>query len=181
MNANFFSQLRPVFQGGQLTIGGTFTDYEVRLSFEDTGKGINAGQTGKLFQPFSTTRSIGTGHGLLIVRRIIREHGGEIDTESREGQGTCITLWRPLVVKNLPHHPARRLACHRHSPLQPAPIGILDLSRPIQRTACHSSSLRCRLIPAEFKTALNSPTKPASEKSWHRGRKAMLASVGNAS
>ena len=101
MNANFFSQLRPVFQGGQLTIGGTFTDYEVRLSFEDTGKGINAGQMGKLFQPFSTTRSTGTGLGLLIVRRIIREHGGEIDIESREGHGTRITLWMPLVEKKI--------------------------------------------------------------------------------
>jgi PAS domain S-box-containing protein len=88
-------------QGGQLTIGGTFTDYEVRLSFEDTGKGINAGQMGKLFQPFSTTRSTGTGLGLLIVRRIIREHGGEIDIESREGHGTRITLWMPLVEKKI--------------------------------------------------------------------------------
>jgi PAS domain S-box-containing protein len=88
-------------KGGQLTIGGTFTDYEVRLSFEDTGKGIGAEQMGKLFQPFATTRSTGTGLGLLIVRRIIREHGGEIDIESREGHGTRITLWLPLVEKKL--------------------------------------------------------------------------------
>ena len=88
-------------QGGELTIRGTFTDYEVRLDFEDTGKGINSAQMGKLFQPFATTRAGGTGLGLLIVRRILREHGGEIDIESREGKGTRITLWMPLVEKKI--------------------------------------------------------------------------------
>lgn len=87
--------------GGTLTISGTFTDYEVRLSFEDTGKGISSEQMQKLFQPFATTRNTGTGLGLLIVRRIIREHGGEIDIESREGQGTRVSLWLPLVEKRI--------------------------------------------------------------------------------
>lgn len=87
--------------GGTLTISGTFTDYEVRLSFEDTGKGISSEQMNKLFQPFATTRSTGTGLGLLIVRRIVREHGGEIDIESREGQGTRVSLWLPLVEKRV--------------------------------------------------------------------------------
>lgn len=88
-------------KGGTLTISGTFTDFEVRLSFEDTGKGISAEQMGRLFQPFATTRSTGTGLGLLIVRRIVREHGGEIDIESREGQGTRVSLWLPLVEKRV--------------------------------------------------------------------------------
>lgn len=87
--------------GGTLTISGTFTDFEVRLSFEDTGKGISSEQMNKLFQPFATTRSTGTGLGLLIVRRIVREHGGEIDIESREGQGTRVSLWLPLVEKRV--------------------------------------------------------------------------------
>lgn len=88
-------------QGGTLTITGSYNDNEVCLSFEDTGKGISAEQMGRLFQPFSTTRSTGTGLGLLIVRRIIREHGGEIDIESREGQGTRVSLWLPLVEKKI--------------------------------------------------------------------------------
>ena len=88
-------------KGGTLTVSGTFTDFEVRLSFEDTGKGISAEQMGRLFQPFATTRSAGTGLGLLIVRRIVREHGGEIDIESREGQGTRVSLWLPLVEKRV--------------------------------------------------------------------------------
>lgn len=88
-------------QGGELTIQGSYTDFEVRLSFEDTGKGISPEQMGKLFQPFSTTRATGTGLGLLIVRRIVREHGGEIDIESRAGKGTCVSLWLPLVERKV--------------------------------------------------------------------------------
>ena len=93
------SQAMP--KGGTLTISGSYTDFEVRLSFEDTGKGISAEQMGRLFQPFSTTRPTGTGLGLLIVRRIIREHGGEIDIESRAGQGTRVSLWLPLVERKV--------------------------------------------------------------------------------
>lgn len=93
------SQAMP--KGGTLTISGTYTDFEVRLSFEDTGKGITPEQMGRLFQPFSTTRAGGNGLGLLIVRRIIREHGGEIDIESRAGQGTRVSLWLPLVERKV--------------------------------------------------------------------------------
>lgn len=88
-------------KGGTLTIQGSYTDFEVRLSFEDTGKGISPEQMGKLFQPFSTTRATGTGLGLLIVRRIIREHGGEIDIESRASKGTRVSLWLPLVERKV--------------------------------------------------------------------------------
>lgn len=88
-------------KGGVLTVTGSFTDFEVCVSFQDTGKGISPEQMGRLFQPFSTTRSTGTGLGLLIVRRIVREHGGEIDIESREGQGTRVTLRLPLVEKKI--------------------------------------------------------------------------------
>lgn len=87
--------------GGTLTVASSFNDFEVRMSFEDTGKGISPEQMGKLFQPFSTTRPTGTGLGLLIVRRIVREHGGEIDIESREGKGTRVSLWLPLVEKKV--------------------------------------------------------------------------------
>jgi signal transduction histidine kinase len=88
-------------KGGTLTVAGSFNDYEVRIAFEDTGKGISAEHMGNLFQPFFTTRKTGTGLGLLIVRRIIREHGGEIDIESREGKGTRVALFLPLVEKKM--------------------------------------------------------------------------------
>lgn len=103
MKQAFYNLVRNACQamprGGLLTVSGTFTDFEVRLDFTDTGKGISAEQMGNLFQPFFTTRKTGTGLGLLIVRRIVREHGGEIDIESREGEGTRVSLWLPLVEK----------------------------------------------------------------------------------
>lgn len=105
MKQAFYNLIRNACQampgGGTLTIHGSFTDFEVRLSFEDTGKGISPEQMGRLFQPFSTTRPTGTGLGLLIVRRIVREHGGEIDIESRAGLGTKVSLWLPLVERKV--------------------------------------------------------------------------------
>lgn len=88
-------------EGGKLTVMSTYNDNEVIVSFQDSGKGISREHMGNLFQPFFTTRKTGTGLGLLIVRRIIREHGGEIDIESREGQGTKVTIFLPLVEKKV--------------------------------------------------------------------------------
>lgn len=88
-------------EGGTLSIVSTATDDEVRLIFADTGRGISAANMSNMFQPFFTTRKSGTGLGLLIVRRIIREHGGEIELESREGEGTKVTIHLPLVEKKM--------------------------------------------------------------------------------
>jgi PAS domain S-box-containing protein len=105
MKQAFYNLIRNACQampdGGTLTVSGAFTDFEVRLAFEDTGRGIKPEQMSKLFQPFATTRPTGTGLGLLIVRRIVREHGGEIEIESREGQGTRVTLRLPLVERKM--------------------------------------------------------------------------------
>jgi len=49
----------------------------------------------KLFQPYHTTKPGGTGLGLMIAQRIMREHGGQIGVESKEGVGTLITLQFP--------------------------------------------------------------------------------------
>jgi signal transduction histidine kinase len=50
---------------------------------------------GTLFEPYRTTKSSGNGLGLLIVRRIVREHGGEISIESEEHKGTRVTIHLP--------------------------------------------------------------------------------------
>jgi len=101
----FYNLIRNASQampnGGTLLVSGTYNDFEVRLSFEDQGKGISPENLGNLFQPFFTTRKTGTGLGLLIVRRIIREHGGEIELESKEGEGTRVNIYLPLVEKRM--------------------------------------------------------------------------------
>jgi signal transduction histidine kinase len=56
---------------------------------------------GAVFEPYRTTKSSGTGLGLLIVRRIIREHGGEIAIESQENHGTRVILHLPRAERSV--------------------------------------------------------------------------------
>ncbi len=65
------------------------------ISFTDTGGGISAENLGRVFEPYFTTKPSGTGLGLLIVRRIVREHGGEMAMQSSEGRGLTLTIRLP--------------------------------------------------------------------------------------
>ena len=71
------------------------------IRFEDDGVGISAEDMSKIFEPYYTTKQSGTGLGLLIVRRIVREHGGEIEFESADGKGTKVTVFLPRVEKRV--------------------------------------------------------------------------------
>jgi two-component system sensor histidine kinase PilS (NtrC family) len=65
------------------------------LEVEDQGVGIPVGQIDRIFDPFYTTRSGGTGLGLANVERIVRAHHGDVTVRSKEGEGTCFTLRFP--------------------------------------------------------------------------------------
>ncbi len=86
---------------GKLKISTKYTDHEIITSIEDNGNGISPEQMGALFEPYKTTKKSGTGLGLLIVRRIIREHGGEIEIDSEEGKGTTVKLYIPRFEKHV--------------------------------------------------------------------------------
>jgi signal transduction histidine kinase len=81
--------------GGKLKIRSRLDDESVFLLFGDTGSGIKQEDLVRLFQPYHTTKVGGHGLGLMIVQRIMREHGGEIGVESKEGVGTVVTLRFP--------------------------------------------------------------------------------------
>ncbi len=81
--------------GGKLRIRARSDDDNVYLLFGDTGTGIKQEDLGKLFQPYHTTKTGGHGLGLMIVQRILREHGGQVGIESKEGVGTLVTLQFP--------------------------------------------------------------------------------------
>lgn len=66
------------------------------IGFRDEGVGIAPEHLGKVFDPFFTTKTNGSGLGLAIVQRIIEECGGQIEVQSRPGQGTCFTVWLPM-------------------------------------------------------------------------------------
>jgi len=81
--------------GGVLRIKTRFDDDHVYLLFGDTGSGIKQEDLVKLFQPYHTTKQGGHGLGLMIVQRIMREHGGQVGVESNPGVGTVVTLQFP--------------------------------------------------------------------------------------
>jgi len=73
----------------------------VSISFTDTGGGMSAESLSRVFEPYFTTKSTGSGLGLLIVRRIVREHGGEMAIESNEGKGLTLTIRLPYLDKRV--------------------------------------------------------------------------------
>ncbi|MEN8141153.1 MAG: ATP-binding protein [Thermodesulfobacteriota bacterium] len=75
----------------------------VRLDIEDTGQGINEENLGKIFDPYFTTKEMGSdkgcGLGLSIVHSIMQKHNGFIDVASSEGKGTRVSIYLPAVTK----------------------------------------------------------------------------------
>ena len=68
----------------------------VRIRVKDNGEGMGAKTLKSLFEPFFTTKAAGTGLGLSIVYGIIKDHGGNIRVESREGEYTEFIIEIPL-------------------------------------------------------------------------------------
>lgn len=66
-----------------------------RLTVTDTGAGIAAEIAGRLFTPFATTKAAGTGLGLSLSSRILKEHGGEITAGNRPGGGAAFAVVLP--------------------------------------------------------------------------------------
>jgi two-component system sensor histidine kinase PilS (NtrC family) len=86
------ARVRP---GGVISEGGLLDPcLEIRVA--DTGRGIPSGQIPHIFEPFYSTKPQGFGLGLSIVHRIVQEHGGQIDVESKDGRGTTFVLTIPV-------------------------------------------------------------------------------------
>jgi PAS domain S-box-containing protein len=83
--------------GGQLSVhlSPTIAPSGVKVSLADTGSGISPEVMRQLFDPFVTTKTNGIGLGLYTCRTILDQHGGWIDLQSEEGQGTTVTVWLP--------------------------------------------------------------------------------------
>ena len=86
-------------EGGTLTLTAEQTDDEVRLSVADTGTGIPEELLTKIFEPYFTTKKSGTGLGLTITFKIVKEHSGDISLESKEGAGSTFTIHLPVPQK----------------------------------------------------------------------------------
>ncbi len=69
----------------------------VRIQVEDNGHGIPPEKLADIFRPFVSTKGArGTGLGLAVSRKILREHGGDILVESQSGKGSVFTLRLPM-------------------------------------------------------------------------------------
>lgn len=90
--------IRAMAGGGTLTVRAEPAEGAYQIVFSDSGRGMSEADLRRLFQPFRTNFPSGTGLGMAISYRIVQEHGGRIDVESRVGQGTAITVSLPSKV-----------------------------------------------------------------------------------
>ncbi len=95
----FFNVIKNALQamadGGILKLESYLTDRYVAVTVEDNGSGIDPDKLGAIYEPYHTTKAEGTGLGMMIVQRIMRDHGGEIEINSEPGRGTRLTLRFP--------------------------------------------------------------------------------------
>jgi two-component system, sporulation sensor kinase E len=104
MKQAFYNVIKNSFEAikrhGVLRIRTDRDDTHVIVSFTDTGGGISAENMSHIFEPYFTTKEAGTGLGLLVVRRIVREHGGELSIASTE-EGLTLAIRLPYIDKRV--------------------------------------------------------------------------------
>ena len=86
-----------MIDGGTVTVGLTTDGSKLHMSVTDTGIGMDAEVSRRVFEPFYTTKARGVGLGLAVSRRIVEAHGGDITVVSAPGQGTTFTVTLPRV------------------------------------------------------------------------------------
>jgi signal transduction histidine kinase len=85
--------------GGTLSVSTLADADDYHILFSDSGRGMTDTDVQRLFQPFRTSFPSGTGLGMAISYRIVQEHGGRIDVDSRPGSGTTITVTLPIAQR----------------------------------------------------------------------------------
>jgi two-component system, NtrC family, sensor kinase len=101
----FNNALDAMPDGGELHVRTVCAGAEVVVEFADTGSGMTEEVRAHIFDPLYTTkaRGRGTGLGLVVVRQVMREHGGEIEVESERGHGACFRLRFPAAQPTAVH------------------------------------------------------------------------------
>jgi signal transduction histidine kinase len=89
--------LQAVGDGGHVTIRLRHEPGEGRVyaEVEDDGPGLSPEARARVFEPFFSTKSDGSGLGLALVKKIVEDHGGGVALESDPGRGARVTLWLP--------------------------------------------------------------------------------------
>jgi signal transduction histidine kinase len=84
--------------GGTLTLRTSRTQDSARLEVSDTGVGLSSEECSRLFTPYYTSKSHGTGLGLAVVQSIVSDHGGRISVNSQPGQGATFIIDLPISL-----------------------------------------------------------------------------------
>ena len=82
--------------GGTLVVSTTFEGERICITLQDTGTGISTDIRDKIFEPYFTTREFGSGLGLTLTYKIIKEHAGDIEVTSKLGSGTIFSVYIPV-------------------------------------------------------------------------------------
>jgi signal transduction histidine kinase len=84
--------------GGKVTVVLSSEDdgRRARIEVADSGRGIEANDIAKVFEPYFSTKETGTGLGLAIVKKAIEDHHGTITVKSKVGEGTTFTITLPV-------------------------------------------------------------------------------------
>ena len=89
------NSMQAMSSGGDLIIKTGEAGDGVWFSLTDTGCGIPQEQARQIFKPYYTTKEKGSGLGLMIVQRIIRDHDGRLELTSYGGKGSTFRIWLP--------------------------------------------------------------------------------------
>ncbi|MBQ8124351.1 MAG: PAS domain-containing sensor histidine kinase, partial [Kiritimatiellae bacterium] len=93
--------MEAIRDGGTIDIDLDADDNDIIVVFRDNGIGMSEEQVIHLFEPYKTNKAFGTGLGLMISARIVRDHGGSISVESKPGEGTTFILKLPRLERRI--------------------------------------------------------------------------------
>lgn len=97
----FKNAIQAMPHGGTINVTCVNEEDFVVIAIGDTGTGISPEKIGEIFDPYFTTKKEGSGLGLMIVERILRDHAAEFVVESEPGKGTVFTMKFPLHGKRM--------------------------------------------------------------------------------
>ena len=93
----FTNAIEAIQKKGVISISLSRQNKKLKLVIQDTGPGIDEDMLNRIFEPYFSTKDVGTGLGLPIAKKIIEDHDGSIEASSKENKGSTITIRLPEI------------------------------------------------------------------------------------